>query len=73
MPFLFALSMPSDNSLTLTEVRRQLNEAIQRVVELRCIENQLLDEHLPTNEHTELALQFDDKTRTVSWLGRLHV
>ncbi|MDR3108255.1 MAG: hypothetical protein LBU65_01025 [Planctomycetaceae bacterium] len=64
--------MNPDNNLTLPEIHRQLNEAIQRVAVLRTIENRLMGDCLPVNEQLpidEIVLQFDDTARTVSWLN----
>ncbi|MDR2114770.1 MAG: hypothetical protein LBP87_00155 [Planctomycetaceae bacterium] len=61
--------MNPNTPLTLPEVRQQLNDAIQRIVELRSVENQLLDNRLTPAEQLELDLRFDDTNQMIFWLG----
>jgi DNA-binding response OmpR family regulator len=63
--------MPSDTPLTLHEIRRKIDNTLQTLVELRGIENGLMQKYLPAAEHIELFLQFDDTAQTVSWFGKV--
>ena len=52
------------------ELRRQIDELVEKLAELRKLENELIRQILSDSEQPEIPLQFDDKTKIVRWLDR---
>ena len=51
-------------------LRRQIDELIAKLAELRAKENEILRQMFPGSEHSDISLQFDDKNQTVGWFDQ---
>ena len=52
------------------ELRRQIDELVAKLAELRAQENELLRQMFAETEPLEISLQFDDDTQTVRWFAK---
>jgi hypothetical protein len=59
--------MPAEQLLHYLELRRQIDEHVAKLAELRTKENELIQQMLSGTALPEVPLQFDDETQTVKW------
>jgi len=52
------------------ELRRQIDELVEKLTELRALENEVVRQMFSDSEQPEIPLQFDDSTKTVRWLDK---
>ena len=62
--------MPPEPSSAYSELRRQIDELIEKLKELRIKENEILHQMFFGTEQPEVLLQFDDKNLTVHWFDK---
>jgi len=62
--------MSSEPLSPYLELRRQIDDLIAKLAELRAKENEILRQMFPDSRHSEVPLQFDDKSQTVQWFDQ---
>jgi hypothetical protein len=61
----------STESLPLyQELRRQIDELVSKLAELRALENEIIQKMFPADGCPEVFLQFDDRSQTVMWFDK---
>ena len=62
--------MPLEQFSLFLELRRQIDDLVEKLAELRKQENEILRQMLSDTEQPEIPLNFDDKSQTVHWFDK---
>jgi len=63
-------TMPAEQLLHYLELRRQIDEHVAKLAELRMKENEIIRQMLSGTELPEVVLQFDDEMQTIRWFDQ---